>query len=184
MLTGGSAMWVFSYGSLMEGGWARQLGCAKKVAAELRGYRRVFNKKSSRNWSSSKHPCPTLNIEEKEGVNCHGIAFEFPDENEERVRAELREREGKNFPLRRRRVWLNTGDEVDAWVPSYKGDKLFSAMSLKDTARLAHKAKGRDGCCLDYVNQIAQILSKLGINDSAVTELEQAVRAIKCQKSN
>jgi len=177
-------MWVFGYGSLMEGDWAHPLGCKRIVVAELRGYMRVFNKKSSKNWGSTKHPCPTLNLEPREGTSCLGVAFEFPDENEESVRAKLREREGKDFPLRQRRIRLNTGHEVEACVPNYEGTKLFEEMSIEGIAKLVQAAKGRDGSCVDYINQVAGILSKLGIKDGAVTELVEAVRTIECQKSN
>jgi cation transport protein ChaC len=42
-------MWVFGYGSLIWDGWENSYGCLRKCVAVLNGYRRTFNKASTKN---------------------------------------------------------------------------------------------------------------------------------------
>ena len=92
-------MWVFGYGSLMWDGWEQPFGGVRVDGAALAGFRRSFNKKSVRNWGSSKAPGPTLGLEPAPNVNCVGTAFEFPEGRRAAVEKFLRDREGKSFEL-------------------------------------------------------------------------------------
>jgi len=65
-------MWIFGYGSLMGDGWEEAFGCLRRTIAVLDGYRRTFNKASTKNWGSKEAPCPTLGLEEIEGGVCKG----------------------------------------------------------------------------------------------------------------
>jgi glutathione-specific gamma-glutamylcyclotransferase len=94
-------MWVFGYGSLMWDGWENSYGCVRKCVAVLNGYRRTFNKASTKNRGSKKAPCPTLNLEKDVAGSCKGMAFEFPDAQAGGVLAYLATREGKDFCLDR-----------------------------------------------------------------------------------
>lgn len=70
-------MWVFGYGSLMGDKWEDKFGCARRCIAVLRGYRRTFNKASTKNWGTKETPCPTLNLEKADDGECTGIGLNF-----------------------------------------------------------------------------------------------------------
>lgn len=47
-------MWVFGYGSLMWDGWEIEFQGVKDNRAELTGFHRDFNKRSTLNWAQEK----------------------------------------------------------------------------------------------------------------------------------
>ena len=164
-------MWVFGYGSLMCADWETQRGCIRRVLADLPGYRRVFNKASIRNWGTKGTPCPTLNLSKVADGVCRGMAFEFPDALKTEILAYLEEREGKSFPLHEMTVRLEDKTEVSAFVPLYEGKNVIDGKTLEEIAQMVAAASGIDGACLAYINDIAENLCALGIDDPAVTEL-------------
>src|SRR5262249_2224159 len=151
--------------------------CTRKVQADLVGYRRVFNKASVRNWGSRNNPGPTLNLQKVEEGRCRGIAFEFPEDREERVLAVLVEREGKNFMLRRLELQLLDGMRVLAHVPLYTGRYLIKNKSVDQIAAMILRASGTKGACVSYINDVAAVLRAAGIEDAAVIALNEAVKA-------
>jgi cation transport protein ChaC len=169
-------MWIFAYGSLMGDGWEERFGCLRRCVAVLHGYGRTFNKASRSNWGSKEVPCPTLNLEKIEDGLCKGIAFEFADIREVEVREYLAVREGKGFPLERMMVRVEDAAEVQAYVPVYRGKNWLPADKVQQRALMVNCAAGKDGSCRDYVKRIAELLTKLGIDDPAVSELWQAVQ--------
>jgi len=173
--SGQSAMWVFGYGSLMWDRWGEAKGCIRSTKAELRGYRRVFNKASVRNWGTEKFPCPTLNLVQSESSWCRGIAFEFHDSRAREIKQYLIEREGKGFTLRELPAQLDQGDQITAIVPIYGGGNLIHEASVTDVVNMVLQAKGRDGSCVRYVKSIAEALRGLEIDDPAVIELWHAL---------
>lgn len=169
------SMWVFGYGSLMWDGWQSQYGCLCTVKATLQGFRRIFNKASVRNWGTRKAPCPTLNITETVGGSCVGLAFEFPEDSRAVIIAALGSREGLNFKFEEREIVLECGRHVQAVIPRYDGPNLTHDKSPVQLAAMARLATGTEGQCAAYVNNLATMLAKLGIDDPAVRELSQAV---------
>lgn len=169
-------MWVFGYGSLMWDGWEASRSCTRRSLADLQGYQRVFNKASVKNWGSKTAPCPTLNLSAVNAAACRGIAFEFPENRKDEILAYLEAREGKAFPLREMTVRLDSGDEVSAFVPIYKGKNVIDGKTVVETALLVKTATGVHGPCIAYVRGLAEKLSELGIYDTAVTELWTAVK--------
>src|SRR6266481_4865005 len=168
-------MWVFGYGSLMWDGWETNHGCTRHVLAELPGYRRIFNKASSKNWGTRANPCPTLNLEEVTSAVCRGTAFEFPDDRSAQVRSYLVKREGQGFVFRERPIRIEQDGEVVALVSLYKGTVLPN-VSARSTARMiTDSTVGTSGSCKDYVCGIANELSKIGIDDPVVSELNKAI---------
>lgn len=163
-------MWVFGYGSLMWANWETELGCIRKVLADLPDYCRVFNKASVRNWGSKEAPCPTLNLSKVVGGACRGFAFEFPDAKKTAVLDYLIKREGKTFQLREMSVHLKDQTQVSAFVPLYEGRNVIEGKSLEKVASMVAAASGTEGNCLAYVNGIAEKLTALGIYDPAVTD--------------
>ena len=169
-------MWIFGYGSLMSDGWEQRFGCLQRSTAELRGYRRTFNKASTKNWGSKENPCPTLNLEMVEGGACKGIAFNFPAPREAEVREYLADREGKAFPLEIVTIRLEDDTEVQAYVPVYRGKNTLAADGVQQKAVMVTRAEGMKGSCRDYVKEIAELLAGLGIDDPVVSELWHAVQ--------
>ena len=164
-------MWIFGYGSLMWDGWEQRTGFQRRVIATLRGYRRVFNKASVRNWGDRRHPGPTLNIETCEGEACKGLAFEFAEHNRDGVLVYLRKREGRDFALRELKICTPYENDVIAIVPVYEGPNILASRGLNDLVAQVRAAKGTSGCCVDYVTSIARELARLGLDDPAVTSL-------------
>ena len=168
-------LWVFGYGSLMWKGWERAHGCVRCADAELPGFRRAFNKGSVKNWGTKQNPGPTLDLEADSSISCRGVAFEFPDDKSNRIRAYLEKREAKDFSLCEKEI-LVAGHRARALVPIYAGKNLLNE-TLKDRAKMARAAEGNCGRCIDYVKGVLDELSKLGIDDPAVKEFWQAVNA-------
>jgi glutathione-specific gamma-glutamylcyclotransferase len=166
-----SGMWVFGYGSLMGDGWEVSHGCTRRTRAELRGYQRVFNKASVKNWGTKAHPCPTLNVVKSASGACRGIAFEFPGTNEREVRDYLIEREGKAFPLRIVPIRLDDGSVAEAAVPIYEGKNIIAARDLQVLEQMIRGARGTDGSGIEYVQRVANELKRAGIDDPVVAEL-------------
>jgi cation transport protein ChaC len=169
------SMWVFGYGSLMWDGWEKAQGCVRRAKAMLRGYRRVFNKASVRNWGTEQFPCPTLNLIKSASSHCQGIAFEFSDGGKQRIMAYLTEREGKDFGLHELPAELDEGGQITVMVPVYEGDNIIHVDGAKEIVQMALQATGEDGKCVTYLKGIADELLRLGIEDPAVNEIWDAL---------
>jgi cation transport protein ChaC len=169
-------MWVFGYGSLMWDEWEKDFGSLRRSVATLEGYCRILNKASVQNHGSRQHPCPTLNLERAEGAKCKGIAFEFPIDRDNAVREFLEDREGRNFDLRSFIIRLDDHTDVRAYTPIYEGQNLIVASTLQEKVAVVKSAVGRDGSCLAYIRRLTESLARLGIDDSAVSELWNAIR--------
>lgn len=166
----------------MWDGWEDELGCLSKSKADLKGYRRKFNKASVKNWGNKENPGPTLNVEQDESSACPGLAFEFSDKDKDKVLEYLRDREGKAFPLRERIVCLEDGREEKAFVPIYEGKNVLNE-TLEELSDRASRAEGTSGKCLDYVLNIETHLKSCGINDAEVSKMAELVRGKKDKKT-
>jgi glutathione-specific gamma-glutamylcyclotransferase len=163
-------MWVFAYGSLMADGWEQKHACTSRCHATLPGYSRALDKASSESRGTREHPAPTLRVVPSEG-RCHGVAFEFDDQQRTRVLEELLAREGKAFPLREKFIELSDGRQVAALVPIYEGKQIIRRRLLSEIALMAVRAKGKRGSGVDYVRDVARHLLSAGVEDRAVTDL-------------
>ena len=167
-------MFIFGYGSLMWDGWENDFGCISKGKAGLKGHRRKFNKASVSNWGNKETPGPTLNIEQDESSVCEGMAFEFPENDKEKVLEYLKKREGKAFLLKEYTVILDNGNEVKAFTPIYEGKNILNE-TLEELAKRASQAKGSSGKCVDYVLNIGTQIKSLGIDDEEVLKMAEMV---------
>lgn len=170
-------MWVFGYGSLMWDGWETKFECTRREIAVLQDYSRSFNKKSTVNWGTKSFPGPTLNLFKNPGKICQGVAFEFPNSHRDKVFAYLDEREGTDFQRNELMVHIVNQSEVSAYVNVYIGKNIIDITNIEDIAQMVKTASGTSGTCLQYVNGVAQELSRLGIEDPAVIELLQVLDA-------
>ena len=175
-------MWVFGYGSLIWDKWENKNGrrCMSSAWADLHGYRRVFNKRSVRNWGTRGRPCPTLNLEKVSSARCRGMAFEFQNNASfvDEILLYLRRREGcepHELPIQ-----IDGLGETNALVYIYAGGNLITEnLTPEQLAEMAVGAKGRDGLCLNYIKGIAEELAARGIDDPAVVDLWRAAQGIK-----
>jgi cation transport protein ChaC len=71
-------MWIFGYGSLMFDGWESGYGCVRRELAELAEYRRVFGKKSVKNWGTRECPGLTLNLKKFDTGSAGVLLSSFP----------------------------------------------------------------------------------------------------------
>ncbi|WP_193376127.1 gamma-glutamylcyclotransferase, partial [Bradyrhizobium japonicum] len=77
-------------------------------------------------------------------------------------------------------VLLADGRSVDAKVYIYEGvNPLGSTISTAKKAEMILKARGTSGSALDYVRRNFEGLHDVGLEDPAVTELWQAVQALR-----
>jgi glutathione-specific gamma-glutamylcyclotransferase len=171
-------MWVFGYGSLIwDKSWPTKHGCRRKETATLRGYQRVFNKASSKNWGTKVCPGPTLNVEEVPGGKCVGVAFEFDDSKRNEVLAYLRSREGPGFELQDGvEIWFN-GTAERAVVPICIDKGLLMPDPLENRAARARAARGKKGTCVAYVGNIVNALATIQVNDPVVSDFWAAICA-------
>lgn len=168
-------MWIFGYGSLMWDNWEAQFNCQRRSKADLDGYVRILNKASVEKWGTPQHPGPTLNIVASVGARCRGFAFQFADDGREQVTEYLRKREG-GFTLAERSARLSDGSLITATVPIYeRGKNLIPDRTTDQIAAMILAARGTSGACSDYVRNVADQLTKLGVEDPRVTELVTAI---------
>jgi cation transport regulator ChaC len=92
------------------------------------------------------------------------------------VLADLTEREGQDFVLLRLEIQLLDGTKVPAHVALYSGRNVIKNKSLDETAAMILKANGTKGTCSSYIENIAAVLRKAGIDDAAVTTLYETVK--------
>jgi glutathione-specific gamma-glutamylcyclotransferase len=170
-------MWIFGYGSLMFDGWESGHCCMRREWADLVKYRRVFGKKSVKNWGTSRLPGLTLNLQEIDNGTCRGVSFEFAD-NDEVTRPILRylsKREAcepRILP-----VLISDQQTVQAHVYIYEGKNVVPPqVGLAQRAAMVASAAGTSGACFDYVRQTFEDLESIGIDDPEVTALWNAVR--------
>lgn len=158
--------------------WEAKFGGKRHDNASLRGFRRSFNKASTRNWGSRSQPCPTLGLEPDPNGTCQGTAFEFSQSKRQEVLEFLQAREGASFSLDPLPVQLISGVVVEAATPlndrtarSYLGDK-----TLPERVSQAIAASGSNGSCIQYVSNLRTRLHELNISDPAVEEFHAAIR--------
>lgn len=172
-------MIVFRYGSLMNDRWEERFGGTPLGKATLVGYRRSFNKQSTKNWGTPAHPAPILGLEPEPHAECIGAAFEFHDARREEVLAYLRKREGRGIRFEQLPVRLRDGKMALALtaVNDRRHPTYIGSVSLRARASMARDAAGVSGSCLDYVKQTRDVLRSMGVYDPAVEEFSNAIAA-------
>lgn len=170
-------MWVFGYGSLMLGGWEAEFQGINQGKARLRGYHRAFNKKSTRNRGTKDVPCPTLGLEKLNGAKCVGLVFEFNDNQRQSIEAYLKNREGESFQLVEREVKLENGQKVMALTPinRIEMNTYINNINFNALGDMARKARGRDGSCFEYIQNIHMKCEELGIKDEYIQKMWEVI---------
>jgi cation transport protein ChaC len=170
-------MWVFGYGSLMWDEWENKFEGKRYNKAKLTNYHREFNKKSTSNWGSVQYPGPTLGLEEEQGSECIGCAFEFSEDIKEEIIMYLTIREGSSFSLIELDVTLESGDTIKAFIPinSRLAHTFIGNLDLNKRAQMAKTAIGSHGNCIEYISNIRNKLAELNIEDRHIQEFWNAI---------
>ena len=83
-------------------------------------------------------------------------------------------REGNGFALLELPVLVPAVGEVKAFTPIYEGMNTISMAATNELASIVGSARGTSGICVEYIRGIHAELTRLGIEDAAVTELWRA----------
>lgn len=161
-------MWVFAYGSLMSDGWESNFGCQLRTLANLKGYSRVLNKASIRNWGTKAAPCMTLNLMEVSGADCWGVGFRFEESSREDVVSYLKQREGTGFRFFESPIVFASG-EVDIALSSiYEGKGIVPEANIRDLLTKSRETGGSSGLCGEYLEGVRRTLATEGIVDPEI----------------
>ncbi len=170
-------VWVFGYGSLMWGRWETQFQGTCKGKAILNGYHRSFNKKSTRNWGTRDHPCPTLGLEQFNGAECVGLIFKFNNNQRQAIESYLEKREGKSFKLTELEVELENGQKIMALTSINRPEMntYINNTNFNTLVDMVRNANGMDGICLEYIQNIHIKCKELEIKDEYVQKMWEAI---------
>ncbi|QQA42080.1 gamma-glutamylcyclotransferase [Pelagovum pacificum] len=172
-------MWVFGYGSLL---WNPGFAPAETVLARLDGYHRSFCMLSIHHRGSEEVPGLVLALDAQEGSTCTGLALRVAPEDEERVLAELRERELISSAYYEARVPLALTDGRDVEALAYivdTGHRQYVQFDLETQATMIARGQGGRGPNSEYLDNTFEHLEGLGIHDADMDWLVARVRDIK-----
>ena len=168
-------MWVFGYGSLL---WNPGFEPAESVTATLNGYSRSFCMLSIHHRGSVQEPGLVLALDAGDSI-CTGVAFRVAQADEDRVLAELRERELISSAYFEANVALKLIDDRDVTALAYvisREHEQYCQFDLETQAQMIALAKGGRGPNPEYLFNTADHLVKMGINDPDMTWLVTRVR--------
>jgi cation transport protein ChaC len=170
----GQDLWVFGYGSLM---WDPGVHIVEIRKAELAGFHRRFCLKSQIGRGSAEKPALMAALDT--GGSCHGLALRIPAAHVDEETDILWRREmlaGSYVPTF---VAVETPQggiaEAVTFVINPKSDR-YVQLDVDETARLIATGCGVRGTCLEYLENLAERLELLGLDDPAIRDLRQRVR--------
>jgi len=172
----GRDLWVFGYGSLM---WDPGIHIVEIRTATLSGFHRSFCLKSQMGRGSPDKPALMAALDC--GGACNGLALRIPAEHVDRETQILWQREmlaGSYVPTF---VAVETPqgsiEEAVTFVINRQSNR-YVRLDLEETARLIATGCGVRGTCLEYLENLAERLELLGLDDPAIRELRQRVRGL------
>jgi cation transport protein ChaC len=175
--SGGAAVWIFAYGSLM---WDGELPRAEAEPALLRGYHRSFCLFSYDYRGTRARPGLTLGLDR--GGACRGVAFRLapqalPETIDRLWSREMTAPRVYDFRLLPVRTGSGTRNAFAFTVrrdhPDYAG-----RLPLEETARIIAGAAGRRGPCREYLADTLSHLDELGLADPTLARLGERVAAL------
>jgi len=170
-------MWVFGYGSLL---WNPGFEPTEAVTAVLSGYHRSFCMLSIHHRGTVEKPGLVLALDEADS-QCTGVAFRVAAEYEDRVLAELREREliSSAYLERHVPISLEDGRTVEALAYVINRDhEQYCQYDLETQAQLIARSVGGRGPNPEYLFNTAAHLTKMGISDADMDWLVTRVQAL------
>jgi cation transport protein ChaC len=177
---GGTALWVFGYGSLM---WDPGFDYCERQIARLGGWHRSFCMKSIHYRGTPEDPGLVLALDAAAGAACAGVAFGIAAGRAEGALAYLRARELISDAYREMRlpVALDDGREVEAvtYVIDQAHAQYCAGLDLEAQAAVIARARGRNGANADYLWNTVAHLAELGLGDPDLDWLALRVRALR-----
>lgn len=174
------SLWVFGYGSLM---WNPGFEWSERAVATLPGYSRSFCMWSIHHRGTEENPGLVLALDEHTGSECHGLAFQVPEEHRDETMAVLRERELVSSAYVERDLQVQLADGRDVEAVSYVIDphhiQYCKNLSLQDQADVIARAIGGRGPNTEYLFNTADHLQELGIEDEDLSWLAARVREMR-----
>jgi cation transport protein ChaC len=179
----GADLWVFAYGSLM---WDPGVHVVEIRTATLEGFHRSFCLKSRIGRGSAERPALMAALDR--GGSCQGLALRIPAEHVDRETEILWMREmlaGSYVPTF---VTLQTPqggiDEAVTFAINRQSDR-YARLGIEETARLVATGRGIRGTSLEYLENLADRLELLGLDDPAIAELRRRAREhlARCQQA-
>jgi cation transport protein ChaC len=172
----GRDLWVFAYGSLM---WDPGIHVVEIRTAQLAGFRRRFCLKSQLGRGSPENPALMAALDN--GGSCQGLVLRIPAEHVDQETQILWRREmlaGSYVPTF---VPVETPqgsiEEAVAFVINPRCDR-YVELDIEETARLIATGRGTRGTCVEYLENLAERLELLGLDDPDICELRQRVRRV------
>lgn len=175
-MTSDTPLWVFGYGSLM---WNPGFEVAETSLARLTGYHRSFCMWSIHHRGTPEHPGLVLALDEAEGGSCDGLGLRVPNDQRDQTLGYLRERElissaylEEVLPLT-----LQDGRQVEAvcFVVDRAHVQYCGDLSLERQAQVIATATGGRGPNTEYLENTAQHMLALGIDDPDMVWLARRV---------
>lgn len=171
------SMWVFGYGSLL---WNPGFDAVETVTATLSGFHRSFCMLSIHHRGTIDEPGLVLALDESD-ANCTGVAFRVAPEDEDRVLADLRERELISSAYYEAHVPLSLADGRDVQALAYiinHDHEQYCQFDLEKQAQLIARSVGGRGPNPEYLYNTAEHLTKMGIDDPDMAWLVARVREL------
>lgn len=162
--------WVFGYGSLM---WNPGFVYEEACTARLFGWRRSMCILSTHYRGVPGAPGLVLGLDR--GGSCRGLAFRVAEENAEKTRAFLHEREmlGNVYIPREGVLRLDDGRRVPGSFYTARRTSPFyaGALSPEQAAVLIRRGVGSRGTSRDYLASTVAQLERLSVVDGALARL-------------
>ena len=168
-------LWVYACGSLM---WDPGFHFSEIRTAELDGYQRRFTLKSIGGRGTPDHPCLFLTLEKRAGSTCAGLAFRIAAQAADHESAMLWRREmlrgayvPEFCPMR-----TPQGDiRALVFASNPMSAHYFAEQPLAETAAMIAAASGPLGTNREYLEQVAEQLLALQIEDDYIADLLRLV---------
>ena len=184
-----SRTWIFGYGSLM---WNPGFSYHCWRPALLRGYHRSYGMYSTRNRGTTGRPGMILTL--APGRDCPGMAYHVEPGQEEAALAYLDQREGLGKAHRRVRMPLHPVDgeasgsapergngilHAYAYLPILTYPNYIQGVPIDRQAELIAGGEGYGGSSFDYLRNLIEILSGMGVVEPELEKLFGEVRRVQ-----
>jgi cation transport protein ChaC len=172
----GRDLWVFAYGSLM---WDPGIHIVEIRTATLLGFHRSFCLKSQIGRGSPDKPALMAALDR--GGACQGLALRIPADHVDAETEILWRREmlaGSYVPTFAP-VETPQGviEEAVTFVINRQSSR-YVQLGMEETARLIATGRGVRGTCLEYLENLAERLELLGLDDPAIRDLRRRVQRL------